>query len=94
MEPGSLFGQGEGHKYVNVLTIILRMLLFLHLLHLKCIDDDFRIFSYFFLFFFCCHLNFLFCFFFLSFFFFCVVGFYMQKDSIKRAKMSVTSKLE
>lgn len=52
MEPGSLFGQGEGHKYVNVLTIILRMLLFLHLLHLKCIDDDFRIFSYFFFIFF------------------------------------------
>lgn len=51
MEPGSSFGQGhcEGHKYVNVLTIILRMLLFLHLLHLKCIDDDLGFFS--------CHLN-------------------------------------
>ncbi len=46
MKPESLFGQGQGkgHKYVNVLTIILRMLLFSHLLHLKCIDDDFRIF--------------------------------------------------
>lgn len=54
MEPESLFGQGQGkgHKYVNVYSIILRMLLFLHLLHLKCIDDDFRIF------FFSCHLNF------------------------------------
>lgn len=75
MVPGSLFGQGEGHKYVNVLTIILRMLLFLHLLHLKCIDDDFRIFFFFFS---SCHLNFVL--FFFSFYFFCVVGFYMQKD--------------
>ncbi len=64
MEPGSLFGQGQGkgHKYVNVLTIILRMLLFLHLLHLKCIDDDFRI-----IIFFSCHLNFYY-YYFLSFF--------------------------
>lgn len=44
MEPGSLSGQGEGHKYVNVLTFIGRMFLFLHLLHLKCIDDEFRLF--------------------------------------------------
>ncbi len=83
MEPESLFG--KGHKYVNVLTIILRMLLFSNLLHLKCIDDDFRIF-----FFPAATLTFII----IIFFLFCVVGFYMQKDSIKMAKMSVTSKLE
>lgn len=38
-------GQGEGHKYVNVLTIIPRTLLFLHVPHLKCIDDGFDFFS-------------------------------------------------